>query len=515
MTEAPARLGSLVDYLDRHAAQSPARAALVDGARAPRYAELRAAVDATAAAWQRHGLRPGDRVALMGSPGESFWVSLLAAQRAGLVWLGLNPAHTARELAHVLGDARPRLLLYEGRLPEAACQALREAAASAGLPPPAMVGRGGQDLAEVPAPRAKEPDPTSADLARRGVAIIVYTSGSTGAPKGALVTHAGLVENGWWIARRLAFEPLRTLLNLPINHIGAVGDVGATVLVAGGTLVCMERFDAGAAVQLLSARRIDMLAQVPAQLLLMLERGGLERRHLAGLRHVMWGGAAMPEPALRPLMGSGPSLISSYGLTECSGTITITGPEADLAALRDTVGHPVAPDRLRIAGDDGRALPQGTEGEVQLRGPHLFAGYLNAPQASAAALTPDGWLRTGDNGRLDAQGYLHLLGRRHEMFKSGGYNVYPREVEMVIESLPGVELCAVVSVPDAVWSEVGVAFVQGSETVDETALRQHCAAQLARYKVPKRFVLSRALPLLPIGKVDKQRLRAELLATGA
>jgi acyl-CoA synthetase (AMP-forming)/AMP-acid ligase II len=431
------------------------------------------------------------------------------------VWLGLNPAHTARELAHVLGDARPRIVLGEARLPVSAKQALREAAAAADRPPPTEVEPAGVATAFGHAPIARADDlGTADDLARRGVAIIVYTSGSTGRPKGALVTHRGLAENGWWLARRLGFEPLRTLLNLPINHIGCVGDVAATVLVGGGTLVCMERFDAAAAVRLLAEQRIACLAQVPAQVLLMLERGGLQRAHLAGVRHLLWGGAAMPEPALRELLDAGPSLISSYGLTECSGTITFTGPEADLATLRDTVGRPVAEGRLRIAADDGSTLPEGSEGEVQLSGPHLFAGYLNAPQATAAAFAPDGWLRTGDHGRLDAAGQLRLLGRRHEMFKSGGYNVYPREVEAVIEALPGVDLCAVISVPDPTWSEVGIAFVQASAALDEDALRRHCAQQLARYKVPKRFVLRPALPLLPIGKVDKQRLRAELLAVG-
>jgi fatty-acyl-CoA synthase len=355
-------------------------------------------------------------------------------------------------------------------------------------------------------------DAGASDLAARDASLIVYTSGTSGRPKGALITHAGLVENGWWLARRFDFEPCRTLANLPINHIGCVGDVCATTLVAGGTLVFMDRFDAVQAVGLLRQQRITWLAQVPAQFQLMVAKGGLRAEDLVDVRHLTWGGAPMPRGLIEQFRDWVPDLFNSYGLTECSGTITVSARDASLDELADTVGRPVDPGLLRIA-EGEKPLPAGEAGEVQIRGRHLFAGYLNQPEATAEALTADGWLRTRDLGALDASGNVRLLGRMHDMFKSGGYNVYPREVEGVIESLPGVELCAVIAVPDPLWGEVGIAFVQSSNAaVTVEALEQHCARLLARYKVPKRFELRTSLPLLAIGKIDKRALRAREMA---
>jgi fatty-acyl-CoA synthase len=356
-------------------------------------------------------------------------------------------------------------------------------------------------------------DPGSARMAEQGACLIVYTSGSSGRPKGALITHAGLVENGWWLARRMDFEPSRALANLPINHIGCVGDVCATTLVSGGTLVFMDRFDAQQAVRLLRHRRITWLAQVPAQFQMLVAKGGLQREDLAGLRHLTWGGAPMPRGLIERLAGWVPDLFNSYGLTECSGTITISPRGASLDLLSETVGQPVEASLLRVA-DDERELPAGEQGEIQIRGRHLFCGYLNQPQATAEAFTADGWLRTRDLGLRDEHGNIRLLGRTHDMFKSGGYNVYPREVEGVIESMEGVELCAVLSVPDPLWGEVGLAFVQSnSGAVTREALERHCAGLLARYKIPKRFEMRTSLPLLAVGKIDKQALRAQELAT--
>jgi long-chain acyl-CoA synthetase len=304
------------------------------------------------------------------------------------------------------------------------------------------------------------------------------------------------------------------LVNLPINHVGCIGDVCATALVLGSTMVFMPRFDAVAAVQALTEHRITWLPQVPAQFQLMLAKGGLDAKALSGVRSLAWGGAAMPSGLIEQLRSWVPDLFNSYGLTECSGTITISERGASLDALAHSIGKPVDPSRVRIADEQDRPLAAGEGGEIQIRGPHVFKGYLHDATATQATFTADGWLKTGDLGLSDADGSVRLLGRTREMYKSGGYNVYPREVETVIEALPGVELCAVVGLPDALWGEVGVAFVQGDpNAVTAELLAAHCATQLARYKCPKRFVVRTALPLLPIGKVDKHALKSAEMET--
>jgi acyl-CoA synthetase (AMP-forming)/AMP-acid ligase II len=516
MVVPPERWPTLLHYLERGARLFPSREAAWDGRESLDYAGLAQCVEACAVALGAAGLRPGNRVAYLGTPGVQFWASLLAVQRAGGIWLGLNPLQTERELAHVLGDARPVLTFIGPGLSAASREALQRAATHAGVDSPRElpVGVDGlrHGLEALGRLEGGHDDAVASGLAARGASLIVYTSGSSGRPKGALITHAGLVENGWWLARRLGFEPCRTLANLPINHIGCVGDVCATTLVAGGTLVFMDRFDAGQAVALLRGQRITWLAQVPAQFQLMVARGGLQAEDLVEIRHLTWGGAPMPRGLIEQFMGWVPDLFNSYGLTECSGTITVSPRGASLDTLAETVGRPVDPGLLRIA-DGEKTLPAGQAGEVQIRGHHLFGGYLNQPQATAEAFTADGWLRTRDLGLCDDTGNVRLLGRMHDMFKSGGFNVYPREVEGVIESMAGVELCAVLAVPDPLWGEVGIAFVQSnSVAVTAAALEQHCARLLARYKIPKRFELRPSLPLLAVGKIDKQALRAQEMA---
>jgi acyl-CoA synthetase (AMP-forming)/AMP-acid ligase II len=516
MIPVPERWPSLLHYLERGAREFPQREAASDGRESIDYEGLARCVARCAEALAAAGLRPGDRVAYLGMPGVQFWTSLLAVLRAGGIWLGLNPLQTERELTHVLGDARPSRILIGAGSDEMSRQALRLAAAQAGLRGPEDLAPGAAGLLQGLLLRGTSPagidDPGSAKMAGQGACLIVYTSGSSGRPKGALIAHQGLVENGWWLARRMDFEPCRALANLPINHIGCVGDVCATTLISGGTLVFMDRFDPLQAVELLRRQRITWLAQVPAQFQLMVARGGLTQVDLAELRHLTWGGAAMPRGLIEQFAQWVPDLFNSYGLTECTGTITVSPHGASMDELADTVGQPVEPGLLRIA-DDDRLLPVGQQGEVQVFGRHLFCGYINQPQATAEAFTVDGWLRTRDLGMLDENGNVRLLGRTHDMFKSGGYNVYPREVESVIEAMPGVELCAVLGVPDELWGEVGIAFVQSrDDAVTQESLQGHCAGLLARYKIPKRFELRNSLPLLAVGKIDKQALRAQEMA---
>jgi acyl-CoA synthetase (AMP-forming)/AMP-acid ligase II len=516
----PPRLTSLSAYLSHHAAQAPHREAAVDEHSSISYSELDRSVTLFADRLRGAGIGAGHCVALLGTPGVPFWVCILGTQRAGAAWLGLNPMHTLRELTHVLNDAQPSLVMTTLPIDSDASMVLRAACEATELPAPIPLRSALDDAGgRLWNPTGDHAFKASRGLTSRGnqppVSLIVYTSGSTGSPKGALLSAEGLAENGWWMAARMGFKPARGLVNLPINHVGCVGDLCATILVGGGTLVFMERFDAELAVRRIIEAGVTWLPQVPAQFQMMLAKGGLDGSHLAGVRHLTWGGAPMPEPLVRQLADWVPDLFNSYGLTECSGTISVTAPDASIDELVRTVGRPVAEGRVRVADESDQSVPVGEVGEVQIRGPHVFLGYLNQPDATARTFTSDGWLRTSDLGAFDATGNLLLRGRTQEMFKSGGYNVYPREVESVIESLTGVSLCAVVAVADPLWTEVGVAYVVAErDRVSEDALRHHCQSQLARYKLPKRFVICDSLPLLPIGKVDRARLKDEAQAYG-
>ncbi len=507
----------LVDYLDWHASERPLDQAAVDQGNSLHWARLQALVNKTAEAIKASGIRPGERLVFAGPPGLAYWTTFLACQRAGCVWVGLNPQYTKREFAHVLSDSMPTLLVSALPVESVAGEELTAAASETMHCAPVELGNSVDEIAKRIAESsivARDRVDVAKELAASDVALVVYTSGSTGAPKGALITQAGLIENGWWLAARLGFEPHRTLANLPVNHIGCVGDVCATALVSGGALVFMPKFDPAVAVEVIREQKIEWIPQVPTQFQLMVAKGGLCAEDLKHTRRITWGGAAMPRGLIATLRAWVPDLFNSYGLTECSGTITVTKPDADLDVMADTVGAPVAPDLVAVTDEEGNGLALNECGEVRIRGRHLFHGYLNNPSATHDAMTKDGWLRTGDLGAIDSGGNLRLLGRTQEMFKSGGYNVYPREIEAVIEAMPEVELCAVVSTPDELWQEVGVAFVQAdSGTVSSYRLEEHCRQSLARYKVPKRFVVCDDLPLLPVGKVDKSKL-SELARAG-
>jgi acyl-CoA synthetase (AMP-forming)/AMP-acid ligase II len=315
-----------------------------------------------------------------------------------------------------------------------------------------------------------------------------------------MLTHAGVTEAARLYAQRYGHEGMRSLLNLPINHVGGLVDLVAPALRTGGALVTMPGFDPARIPGLVREERVTLLGQVPAMHLAIDAVSPLDPAAFPDLRHLVWSGAAMPRTWIEDRIDGPAELSTCYGLTECTGSVTFTQPGASVTTLADTVGAPASPGVLRIDG------PADEPGEVLVRGPLVMAGYLGRPEATAEAITPEGWLRTGDLGALDADGALRLVGRLKEMFKSGGYNVYPREVETALESHPAVAAAAVVAKRDPQWGEVGWAFVLARSPVTPVELADHARGRLANYKLPKRYVVTDDLPLLPIGKIDKRAL---------
>lgn len=498
---------SLLICLDYFAQQYPEREAVWDGQTCLTYAALKTAVETFARALEQNGILPGQRVAFLGVPGADYWISFLAVAKARAVWIGLNPKYTSGEMQHVLSDAKPVLIFHSDSLTDRSIDTLVDACVSTNLSVP-IPWTDQWAIRQDEIHGLNDPAPElSADLSNQNISLVVYTSGTTGRPKGALITQRNLSENGWWLARRMAFEPQRALANLPINHIGCTGDVCATTLIAGGTLVFMSNFDAAEVISIIAHHKISWLAQVPAQFQLIFNLPSIDEADLSSLKYATWGGAAMPKGLCERVKRAVPDVFTSYGQTECSGTITVSEKNADIDALSDSVGKPVDEKLIRISDASDQSLKPGMAGEIHVRGEHVFAGYLGNSGATQEVITPDGWLRTGDIGIEQTDGNIQLIGRTREMFISGGYNVYPREVEQAIESLPGVELCAVISEKDDLWGETGCAYVQSdSSDVSIEALKAHCEKHLAKYKIPKRFVVRKSLPLLAIGKIDKTAL---------
>lgn len=521
-------LNRISDYVKLHAEWTPDAEALVLDERRLTYAAMNSEIERLARALIASGIRRGDRVATLATPSPEFFMLFLATASVGAIWVGLNPRHQLDEFSYFLRDSEPKLLFarsrFEDRSFELELSQLQEKIPS--LKTIVIIDDGewgaGCSLAEFVAQGEHISDEVYATatgcVLPSDPALIVYTSGTTGKPKGALLPHRGLVRCSlvhltYWLTK-----PLRVLNYAPINHIGSVGDISCFALVGGGTIVFMERFNAGRTLSLIESERITWFLAVPTVLQMCLDDPQFFKQNLSSLQVVVWEGA----PASRELVerlhqAFGNRLSSAYGLTETVGCVTFVPPCGDIDLLAETIGmrHPAY--EVRIATPEGDDALPGQAGEVLIRGDFVMAGYWRRPADTAETIDANGWLHTGDLALIQPDGNLKLIGRLKDMFISGGYNIYPREVELVLESFAGVASVAVVAAPDKLYGEVGIAFVTREQNVNMTVeeLLNFCRKHLANYKIPKQIFIMDDLPKLPIGKIDKTALRRRVLESMA
>ena len=516
------RIGECVSF---HAAREPGREAAVHDRTRLAYRDLDRIVARWAGALLAAGVARGDRVASLTPPSTEWLAVMLATTEIGAVWTGYHPRYRMPEFRHVTGLAEPSVLIAFRRIhgrdyareltalmreqPSIRRAVTLDEPLEGGVTADEFLAAGStvpaHDLER--ARRAVGPDDT---------AVLIFTSGTTGRPKAAMITHRALltgaaVENEHW-----PMDRPRLLHMMPVNHIAGVGMVGVFGLYIGGTLVFQDRFDAGDLLRLLEEERIEHVLGSPVQFHMMANHLDLETRDLSRLKFITWGGAPMAAHLVARLHLLPGELRTSYGMTELGLYVTYSEPEADLETLSRTIGKPHPGFEIRVADASGALAGPGEQGEIQARGDWLLAGYFRDPGATADAFTADGWFRTGDVVRVWPDGNLEIVGRTKEMYVSGGFNIYPREVEIAIEAHPDVGLVAVLGVPDEIFGEVGHAFVEPKPgaSLDAEALDEWCRERLANYKTPKRFEVRAELPRLPIGKIDKQALKRELASQG-
>ncbi len=516
-------LKRISDYPRHWAETSPENPALRFGDEVQDYRTFAGKVDAYARAMIVAGVQKGDRVCTLSTPRPEYFTCFMAAASIGAIWTGLNPKYTVGEMARILRDARPALVLTlaafgKDRLVETLAEAVKETRLSAHMVVFGGEVKGYQPFAEFLAAG----EAVSADVlaTRRNAvetmdpALIVYTSGSTGLPKGALLSHMGLSHGYSVQTAHFGMEGAGLFCNLPINHIGCAGDLGCGPLVGGGTIIFMEQFDPQAMLADIDRGIAHALLGVPTMLQMVTELPEFSTTDFSKVRLVCWGGAALPINVLKMLRTKGCPLGVTYGMSEVPGSITMSPLDANDEQLTTRVGKPAPELEVRLLDDSGNVCDVGQEGEVTLRHPSLLLGYFNQPEKTAEAYDRDGFFLTGDIGVFDQHGYLQLIGRKKEMFKSGGYNVYPREIEMCLESHPDVQIAAVIAVPDLKFQEVGKAFVLSKSRRDPeefaAELRELCIQRLANYKRPKSIEIRADLPMLPVGKVDKPKLQTSI-----
>ncbi len=475
----------MADWLATRATLSPQRVALIDAQTRRRVSYQRFDAGANQAAHRllELGISSGERVGVISRNRIEVLELLFACARVRAVFAGLNWRLAGPELAAQVAACQPTLVLYEAEFAEQASalgvRAVSLESALSGLDALPTTSPSGEG--------AGEDDPW----------VLCFTGGSTGRAKAAVLTRRSLTANalstiaGWGLSQDDV-----AILDAPLFHTGGLNVLTTPLIVAGGTSIVCSQYDPGTVLGLIEEGLPTVLFGVPTMLLMLTEHPFWGSADLSGIRLAITGGAPAPGVLYDRFGDKGVALRLGYGLTE-AGPNNFWMAADEAKHKRGAVGYPLFNIEARLA-----------DGELLLRGPHLMAGYFNAPDATAAAVDAEGWLHTGDMARCDADGAYTIVGRKKDMFISGGENVYPAEIEDVLHRHPAVVEAAVLGVPHARWGEVGAAaVVWRGAAVDLSA---YLGERLARYKVPQFWTAFEALPRTAAGKVDRLQVRSLL-----
>ncbi|OBG73012.1 long-chain fatty acid--CoA ligase [Mycobacterium sp. E3305] len=485
----------LIASKDRH----PERIALRCDDLTFTFAELDAAAARVATLLERAGIRPGDRVGVMLPNTPAFAVAFYGIMYRGAVAVPMNPLLKEREIAYYLSNSGTTALFATPAFADEVIPAATRGGARCWLVDDADLMKLVADLPE---------QTTAVQRSDDDVAVILHTSGTTGKPKGAMLTHGSL--------RRIAEVGVRTLLGagpddvvmgcLPLFHVfGLTCGLNVSVL-AGAMLTLIPRFDPLKALQVIERDTVTIFEGVPTMYSALL---GVADQASTGatrsLRTCASGGAALPVQVLADFEKTFQcTVLEGYGLSESTAVAAFNHPDRPRKA--GSIGTPIEGVEMRVVDFGGAEVPRGQTGEIQIRGHNVMKGYWNLPEATRATITPDGWLNTGDVGRVDEDGYFYIVDRTKDLIIRGGYNVYPREVEEVLYEHPAVAEAAVVGIPhDSLGEEVGaaVALKEGASAAPEE-LREYVKRRVAAYKYPRLVWLVDALPKGPTGKVQKR-----------
>jgi acyl-CoA synthetase (AMP-forming)/AMP-acid ligase II len=495
--------------LAHHATRAPDRAMVVFEGETVTYGQMADRAAALAGGLSARGVGPGQVVGLLSYNCPEMLETIFAVNHLGAIAMPINWRLAAPEVRYILEHSEARALVCDGALVDLADEAMK----GLDTPPlrvcvPQSAPAGWTPLAELRAGTGR-PDPVPA--AAGDVHRLMYTSGTTGRPKGVMLTHGNLAWKN--LAHLVEFGFTADDLGLacgPLYHVGALDLTTTTLIAAGATVIVHRTFDAAAVVDELERSRVTTVWLAPAMVNAIMALPGVEERDLSSVRVIINGGEKMPVPLIERIQRTFPSawFADAYGLTETVSGDTFLDRGSIVSKL-GSVGRPCLYLELDVWDEAGRSAPPGERGEIVLRGPKVFPGYWRDPEATAKAFA-GGWFHTGDIGVRDEDGYLFIVDRLKDMIVSGGENIAGSEVERVLYEHAAVLEAAVVGRPDARWGEVPVAYValRPGTTATADELIEHCRAQLAKFKVPKDVTFVDALPRNPSGKVLKRELRA-------
>ena len=500
----------------RRAVKSADHPAIVFRDRATSYSELADRVDRLAAALQERGIGFGDRVAYLGNNHPSFVETLFATTLLGAIFVPLNTRLSVPELVYMLDDSEATLLVASSALEPLAAATESQHPLLRVVVADSEPGAQASDRADDYEQAIRDAPGAPGDLAPVRLedrALIIYTSGTTGRPKGAVLTHGNLTWNALNVLVDYDLTSAdRSLMISPLFHVAALGMGCLPVILKGATLLLEERFAPAEALGSIERLKATAISGVPTTFQLMLDDPAWATTDISSLHLLTCGGSAVPERVRAAYEARGLSFSAGYGMTEASPGVTLLPPKYSIDRAESAgLAHYFTRFRIRPAHDADTAFAAPFEtGEIEAHGPNVFLEYWGNDEATREAFVDDGWLRTGDIGYVDDDGFLFVVDRAKDMIISGGENIYSAEVELAIAAIPGVTGVAVIAIPHERWGEVphAVVTMAPGHDLDPEEMVAHLSARMARYKVPKTLEVVDELPRTASGKVQKSVLRA-------
>lgn len=519
------------EYLEKWAKERPGREAVVHADRRITYADYDREVNRVARGLIGLGVRRGDKVGLYIPNHPEFVLAYIACAKLGAAAVPVTWRFSAEEIKYILGHSDSSVVIMEtafmdsdfiaklnavrGDLPQLRDVVVIGSAEDAARVPGAITYDG---LLSDDPELDKELQARKKEVREDDMVLMLFTSGTTGQPKAPMITQGNLVS---YVAGQIESSGIgddeRLLMDIPNNHVGGAVMAIFSVLYSGNTLVMLDAFIPQQVLQTVQDERISVMGQVPAQYILLFMQPDFDSYDLSSVKFAVTSGAPVPPELVDQIeekMGIIPFV--GYGLTETSGAITFTRQEHPREKITGSIGIPNVGIEVRIMSPEREEVPRGEAGEIAIRGGAVMKGYYNQPEATAEVFDDDGFFYSGDMGFMDDEGFVHIMGRKKEMYIRGGENVYPPEVEDVLMLHPKVLFAAVLGYPDPVLGEKGRAYIvpQPGTEVGEDEIKEFCRERLAKYKVPDQVIFRDALPLTPLGKVHKFVLYEEMRAEG-
>lgn len=517
-------LSLMSDYLKKGAVERPDHIALIHGGNKITYGEFHQQTEKLASYLLKIGVAKGDRIAYISTPRPEFFYLYMAASRIGAIVVGIGTRQVDREVEYVLNNSTASYVftlhsMYEFDYQERFKKILPNCPSVKGL----VIFDGEAKLENsVSFEEIMQGDYSEykdalvereAQVSTHDGLIIVYTSGSTGIPKGALMSHQNIIHMSLVVIGKCSLTPADVWINhLPVNHVSGATEVGATAIIGNSTQV-LEPFHPQKALELIQEHKVTVLGQVPTMFAMEFALPNYDQYDLSSLRCVVISGAPAPMETLVKMKETMSDFcINSLGLTEVSGLITYTAPDDSLETLNQTVGKLADEFEFKLVDENRKEVPQGKVGEIAYRGTSVIKEYFKLPEATEAAFDDEGWFYSGDLAMIDQDGNIRMIGRSKEMYITNGENIYPAEIEDAIMRFPGVMLCAVVAVPHKIAGQIGRAYIvpRPGQVVDEEELKEFLKEYLASYKIPKEYVFRNMLPMTALGKIEKKLLRQEV-----